>query len=122
VYDLLLERAEAALGMGETVILDATWADEGHRCRARHLAERTAADLTELCCWAPADVCDERIRMRSDRHGSDAAPAVAAAIRHRFAPWPEGFVIDTSAGAAVPYETALAALHLHTTSCTAAHR
>jgi aminoglycoside phosphotransferase family enzyme/predicted kinase len=113
VYDELLARAEAALHMGETVVVDATWADDGLRRRARHLAERTASDLTELCCWAPSELCDERIRSRRDTHGSDADPTVAAAIRHRFAPWPEAFVIDTSNGTAVPYETALAALHLH---------
>jgi predicted kinase len=111
-YETLLSRAEVALGTGETVVLDATWADEDHRRRARHLAERTSADLVELCCWAPPDVCDERIRARADAHGSDATPAVASAIRHRFAPWPEAFVIDTTEGTAIPLETARAALHL----------
>ena len=114
VYDVLLERAAVALAMGETVILDASWAEDDLRRRARHLAERSFADLVELCCWAPAEVCDTRIQQRAEagRDASDASPSIAAAMRAAFCPWPEARELDTSPHLEETVRAALDAVHL----------
>ncbi|MGH9236296.1 MAG: AAA family ATPase, partial [Acidimicrobiales bacterium] len=49
-YRELLSRAGVALGMGETVVLDASWGDQVRRAQARALAARACADLVELRC------------------------------------------------------------------------
>jgi aminoglycoside phosphotransferase family enzyme/predicted kinase len=112
-YDALLGRAETALAMGDTVVLDATWGDEDQRRRARHLASTACADLVELCCWAPPEVCDARIeqRRRAGVTDSDATPQVAAALRSRFRPWPEARLIDTTTTRDAARQAALLVVH-----------
>jgi aminoglycoside phosphotransferase family enzyme/predicted kinase len=97
-YAALLERAAGALERGESVILDASWADARHRDAAASLARSTASDLVELCCRAPADLADRRIRARLARRDdqSDATPEVAAAMAARFDPWPTSIGLDTT--------------------------
>lgn|GEM_PF-5773515 len=97
-YAELLRRATTALGLGESVILDASWSSDRHRQQAAAVADATAGDLVELCCAAPAAVTEQRIRRR--RAGgagpSDATPAVAAVMAGRFDPWPSSSTIDTA--------------------------
>ena len=47
-YRELLARAEVALGMGEIVVLDASWSDRAQRDLARAVAHRTHAEVVEL--------------------------------------------------------------------------
>lgn len=53
-YRELLDRAGKLLGLGESVVLDATWHDSDWRQAAAALAEEAVADLTELRCEAPS--------------------------------------------------------------------
>lgn len=96
-YGELLARAEVALGMGEIVVADASWADEGWRRRAREVAERARADVVELRCEVAAEVAAERIRARAaaGTDASDATPAVAAAMAATADPWPAATTIPT---------------------------
>jgi len=93
-YAEVLRRAETLLANGESVVLDATWSAAEHRALARAVAERTHSRLTELRCRLAADQADARIAARIGE--SDADAAVAAAIRARFAPWPEAVEVDTA--------------------------
>jgi predicted kinase len=96
-YEALLQRAEVALGHGETVVLDASWTAERWRAEARGVADRTCADLVELCCEAPEAVAAERLRRRAATgDASDATPDIARALRASMAVWPEATVVDTS--------------------------
>ena len=98
VYGALLERARTALGLGESVILDASWSSAHHRDAARSLAGATSSDLVELCCMAPSGVAEQRIlgRLAAGHDPSDATPAVATAMANRFEPWPSASSVDTS--------------------------
>jgi uncharacterized protein len=97
-YAELLDRAARALEQGESVVLDASWADARHRDAAASLARSTVSDLVELCCCAPADLAGQRIRARLARNDgpSDATPDVAAAMADRFDPWPASVAVDTA--------------------------
>ena len=108
VYGKMLDEARELLGLGEHVVLDATWGDAAERAAARLVAEATAADLSELCCVLPAEVAAERIRART-RAGTDpseATPDVAAALAERFAPWPEATELDTTGPREEPVDCA----------------
>lgn len=94
-YDALLERAEIALGMGETVVLDASWIDDRARGAARAVAARSGADLTELELVAPFDVLAERIEHRQP-DASDATADVARRMLSEAVPWPEATRIDAT--------------------------
>ncbi|MEM7325068.1 MAG: AAA family ATPase, partial [Actinomycetota bacterium] len=98
VYQQLLDQAEGLLTRGQSVVLDATWAAEGHRTMARQLAERTSSTLTELRCAAPLALAKERIarRMASLDEPSDATPEIAQFLADRFEAWPDAHTIDTS--------------------------
>jgi aminoglycoside phosphotransferase family enzyme/predicted kinase len=94
-YRALLDDARAALERGESVVLDASWADATLRQRAVELAEATRADLIQLHCVAPAPVAERRLRERV-ADVSDADPAIAAAMAADFAPWPSAIAVDTA--------------------------
>jgi hypothetical protein len=111
-YETVLDRARAALEMGESVVLDATWSAQGRRAAARVLAERTSADLVELRCEAPPALTAARMRQRATRGDdpSDATPEVAARLAAATDPWPEAQVLDTSASETVTVARAVALL------------
>ena len=100
VYGTLLLRARTALSLGESVVLDASWSDDGWRDRAAQVAHDTASVLVELQCEAPTDVADARMRVRArqGRDPSDATPAVARSMATRFAAWPSALHLDTTLG------------------------
>jgi aminoglycoside phosphotransferase family enzyme/predicted kinase len=96
-YARLLAEARIALGMGETVILDASWTDPRRRDEARDLARTAHAHLVELRCELRSDVAVERLRDRA-RQGtdaSDATPRVAALMALHQVEWPGATAIDT---------------------------
>jgi aminoglycoside phosphotransferase family enzyme/predicted kinase len=97
-YLELLHRAELALRAGESVILDATWADASCRGVAKRIADEVAAELIELRCDVPPDVAATRIARRRElgRDVSDADEAVASAIRSRFDEWPSAHTVSTA--------------------------
>lgn len=88
--EMLLE-ARRLVGLGEHVVLDATWASQVHRAIARHTAAETSTDLVELRCTLPRAEADARIRRRQ-AEGTDASEAtveIAALLAARFESWPE---------------------------------
>lgn len=97
VYAEMLERARPVLGMGRSVVLDASWADPGRRAAARALADSCRADLVEIRCTAPPEVADARIlaRRRAGAGPSDATPEIAHRLAAAFAPWPEAAAVPT---------------------------
>jgi aminoglycoside phosphotransferase family enzyme/predicted kinase len=96
-YSMLLDRAALALHAGESVVLDATWSEEGRRRRARRVALDASADVVELRCELPEVEAAARIARRRAEgvDVSDADPEVAAALRAAFEPWPDARVIST---------------------------
>lgn len=97
-YGELVRRAEIALGLGELVVLDASWTDETWRRLARTMAGRVHADLVELRCEAPTAVAAGRLRVRQAAGGdaSDATPEIATALADTADPWPTASTVDTS--------------------------
>jgi aminoglycoside phosphotransferase family enzyme/predicted kinase len=108
-YRELLTRAADALGMGQTVVLDASWSDEERRADARRVAEATASDVVELRCAAPAEVAAERIASRAAAGGdaSDADAAIASAMEAVADPWPASTTVDTVAAPVSAVQAAL---------------
>lgn len=105
-YNTMLARAATALGMGETVVLDASWLDTEWRTEARTVARRASADVVELRCDTPAGSAARRMEARAaaGTDPSDATPGIAARMATQAAPWPTAATVDTSG----PPESALA--------------
>lgn len=96
-YETLLQRARSALGMGRTVILDASWTSQARREDAARIAGATNSQLIELRCVAPGEVTTARLaERRTASASSDATPAVAAAMASDEDLWPSATVIDTA--------------------------
>ena len=98
VYAELLQRAGTLLAMGQSVVLDATWALTCWRQEASVTAARHRAGLVEIRCQTADVVATERIRLRQVRGGdaSDATPEVAAAVALFTEPWPTAHTVDTA--------------------------
>ena len=113
-YARLIERARAALSMGEHVILDASWTDPAWREAARQLAHETYSDLVQLRCSAPAEIAAARIAARAALGSgpSDATPPIAAAMAEAAVGWPDATVIDMSGTVSDGVEAALQHGHL----------
>lgn len=108
-YRVMLDRAEVALGLGETVVLDASWSSSHWREEARALANRTHADLVELQCTAPAEVAEDRIRRRTADalDPSDATPEIAREMAGHTDPWPEAHLVTTTGAVEATIEAAM---------------
>ncbi len=108
-FETMLDRARIALGMGETVVLDASWTSGAWRERARAVAAATSADLVEFRCSASVATTSRRIlrRVATGDDPSDATPEIAAAMSACAEPWPQATTIDTEAA---PAESLAAAL------------
>lgn len=63
-YAELVRRAELLLGLGESVVLDAMWADPQWRLRAQELAKSTSSVLHALRCRLPEEVAARRLTSR----------------------------------------------------------
>lgn len=109
-YAELLARAQAPLGLGQTVVLDATWRDPRWRKAAGGLAKETSSDLVELRCVAPLEVAVERINRRlvAGVDPSDATEEVARALAASDVPWTTATNVDTSGDPAAAVTAALA--------------
>jgi len=112
VYDALIATAREHLALGESVILDASWIDDSHRCSARRLAEESIADLTELHCSAPPTVTEHRItgRRRNGADPSEATVEISREMGRTEAPWPSAVTIDTARPLGVVLDDALSVL------------
>jgi len=112
VYEHLMGAARVHLGLGESVILDASWIASSHRDEARHLAAESAAELTELRCTVPADVAEQRIaaRLRVAADPSEATVGVRRAMARIEAPWTSATVIETARAPGLVLADALAVI------------
>ena len=100
-YTAVLERALRLLQMGESVVVDASFADAAVRASARSVARDGAARLTELRCTCPADLAAARITSRwGSGDLSEATVDVAERMQSTFDPWPEAMAVDTSSSLA----------------------
>jgi uncharacterized protein len=96
-YQTLLDRARLSLGDGESVLLDASWAEGHWRQQARQLAADTAAELVEIRCVCPPALAVARMHGQDRQLGpSDATPQIARRMAAEFDPWPEAHTIDTT--------------------------
>ena len=116
-YRELLRRAETLLGLGESVVLDATWGDTRTRALAAELAARTSSELTQLRCDVTPEVAEARIAGRDS--ASDADAVVARDLRARFEDWPEASRVDT--GPPVELVVAQVTHRIHPWRTTARH-
>jgi predicted kinase len=93
-YRSLLASAATELGLGRTVVLDATWARALHRDWAARVADRTHADLVSVQTTLPEDLVLARLAARTahDTDASDADLAVHRSMTAEFAPWRAGTV------------------------------
>jgi hypothetical protein len=98
VYGAMIEAARVQLGLGATVVLDATWIDSTHRDEARRVASECGADVIELHCTAPSSVREQRITRRFEEGSdlSEATVAVARVMEQVEAPWTSAAMIDTT--------------------------
>lgn len=108
-YTELLARARAALELGRTVVLDATWRDARWRDAAAGVASAALADLVELRCVAPLEVALERVRRRSGTDASDATEEVTRALSNDAGGRNTAVEIDTSGEAGPAIAAALTA-------------
>lgn len=114
VYDELLRRAGEHLGLGRSVVLDASWSRGATRRRAAATAEAAHARLDAVRADAPPEACQARVARRRarGRGPSDATPEVAAELAARFEPWPEATTVDTTGTKDASLAAARAALGL----------
>ena len=98
VYDELLRRTDRLLREGESVVLDATWQDNGRRAGARAVAVANSAELLEIRCVLDQATAAERIRRRAAAGGSasDATVSLSELVADRTDPWPEATELATS--------------------------
>ena len=111
-YAELLRRAATQLGLGRTVVLDATWRDPVWRAGARSVAADASADLVEFRCVTPLEVALQRAT--SGHAGADPSDATADVVRalwSQHTPWPTAVALDTSRDPEGALADALATIH-----------
>jgi aminoglycoside phosphotransferase family enzyme/predicted kinase len=96
-YDALLDEARRLLGLGVSVVVDASFVSARARRAARSVADEADAEMVELRCTVDRDEADRRMRSRLDAgdDASDADPAIAARLAATADPWPESTEIST---------------------------
>jgi hypothetical protein len=111
-YAELIHRSGALLGLGESVVLDATWTSPAHREDAERIARERHSTLVALHCDTPARVAEGRVarRIAAGPDISMATVAVARRIAAGFAPWPAAVAVDAAAPLAETLGQALAAV------------
>lgn len=96
-YAELARRAERLLGLGESVVIDASFAGAAQRDLLRRVAAATVSLLSELRCEVEPDTALARLERRA-REGTDASDAtveVATRMAARFEAWPEAVRLET---------------------------
>ncbi|MET9258594.1 AAA family ATPase [Amycolatopsis sp. NPDC004079] len=108
-YSELARRASELLGLGETVVLDASWTSAREREAIAAVAHQSGGRLSALRCEAPEDLRRRRLVTRTGSL-SDARPAISREMARDDAPWPSAFSLDTTGTPAETIENALAHL------------
>src|SRR6185503_16894704 len=85
------------LGLGETVVLDASFASAHRRDVVRRLAAGASAEVVELRCTFDADEAARRMARRQAQGGdaSDADAGIAARLAADADPWPQATDVPT---------------------------
>jgi uncharacterized protein len=112
VYQEMVRRAEVLGGMGESVIIDATWSSVRLRQLADEAARRARCALIALRCDVLAHVAEHRVarRIAAGTDISMATVAIARQIGESFEPWPEAVVISTGEPVAEALTSAVTAV------------
>jgi predicted kinase len=112
VYREIIRRAELLGGMGESVVMDATWSSADPRALAGAAARTARCALVALRCDVPAHVAEHRVahRIAAGTDISMATVAVARQIAARFEPWPDAVVIGTGQPLADALSSAVTAI------------
>ncbi len=94
VYTRMRELAGDIMGMGRSVIVDASWSSASQRRAMREVARDLAAVLIEARCEASAAVwgggASRRAATTLPRRGRGGRPE-----RSDYDPWPDAVVVDT---------------------------
>jgi aminoglycoside phosphotransferase family enzyme/predicted kinase len=99
VYAELLRRARTSLGLGESVVLDASWLDPARRREARAFAASTSSSIVELRAACPPDTVRARLARRTAEgvDASEATEEIATQLEADASPWRHAVAIDTDA-------------------------
>jgi aminoglycoside phosphotransferase family enzyme/predicted kinase len=121
-YAELIRRAQLLAEMGESVIIDATWASAALRETALQAATNAGCAHSALRCDAPARVAENRVarRIAAGTDISMATVAIARRIRESFDPWPDAVVIGTGEQVAEALTEAITSIRAGTEQCHAA--
>jgi aminoglycoside phosphotransferase family enzyme/predicted kinase len=98
-YASLADRAARLLGMGETVVVDASFSSAALREQFRALARDVSTPVVELACSARAAVVEDRLRARAAGADteSDADLPVGRQLAALTDAWPEASIVHTGA-------------------------
>ena len=112
-YDELIRHGRSVIELGESVVLDASWARADDRRSARCMGDEVGAYAIELRCDVAPEIAAQRIAARLQTSDpSDATPEIAAHVRAHLEDWPESVPIDTSRPRDVTLRAAIAACAL----------
>lgn len=95
VYGEVCRRAKSLLAGGNTVILDGTWRNPGHRATARAMASDLSVPILEFVCTTSLDEARARISQRVESP-SDATEHMAAPLTPELDEWVGAHRVDTS--------------------------
>lgn len=95
-YEELMRRAGQALGMGMSVVMDASFAAAAHRQTARLVGRHADAPVIEVAVDAPAPLRARRLEQRPQRLASDATVTVLDHMEAAADPWPTAHRLDAS--------------------------
>lgn len=97
-YQELVREARRLVGLGEHVVVDATWGSGEHRQLVRQAAADSACELLELRCTLGRAEADARIAKRraEGTDPSEATVRVARRLDAAFDPWPEATELSTA--------------------------
>ena len=97
-YEELLRRARVELGLGRSVLLDATFGDDRWRRAVRELAEDTSSELVvvETAMPVPLAAARAEARRRAGAGVSGAGGDVVRSLAAGHRPWPGAVRIDAS--------------------------
>ena len=99
-YASLADRARVLLGLGETVVVDASFSSAAQRDLFRRVGEATSTPVAALVCTATPEQLERRLLRRADvpDEHSDADLAIGRRLTAAADPWPEAVEVPTGEG------------------------
>ncbi|HET8768137.1 MAG TPA: AAA family ATPase [Pedococcus sp.] len=96
-YASLADRARVLLGLGETVVVDASFSEAAQREVFRQVGATTSTPVAELVCTATPEELERRLLRRADvpDEHSDADLAIGRRLAATADPWPEAVAVET---------------------------